>query len=272
MNKKQLVTIKIKDLIEKVGTRKPTNDNISYYLNRIVAKSYHLHYLIKNIMITISVNNINKANMYFTNNDILFIENKNHYELLALIFNKQPSCGEETIDILFIENKGFDNKVNELFSYIIDYPQYYYGIKTNDKYFQEIFATSKLCTYFEGTKKCIIKTLLEEDRTPHRIGDFKEIKRIKKQSSIKDKYINLLCPVCTEKYEITKETIDKIIVVDKKANKITFDCIHKKFPEFKSKFSISLKDYEDYISLSTKEYTIQMWFIDNFKRLTNEDK
>ena len=264
--------MKIKDYLKKVNIDEYISFEAKYELNKIDKKAKHHNHFIDNVVIRVVVNNINRATLEFTNNDILYVIDSDISYLLSIVCSNKSQYLEETIDVIFIEDKASNIRLHNLFNYTVHYAKCIAGIKTQHKLFEESYKDSDTCRYVYKGRKSIINSFFRFDtRKPYRIELHDLILPILPNSKLESKYIYLNCPICSEEFEITKETIDKIIVVDK-TNKITFNCLHKKSPEFKSKFNISLIDYQEYIPPTTKERTVQMWFIDNFIRLINEDK
>lgn len=126
----------------------------------------------------------------------------------------------------------------------------------------------------KGARKSIISTLTEKKKervfrvhleAKNRIASFKELEDANKLD-LKDKEFNCKCPICGLKYTITKDNIDDIIRLNK--NEIIFMCDHLNTENYKElPFKIDISQFITDKKYSKKYYK-QMFFINNFKRLT----
>ncbi len=273
MNNKIIVTMKIKDYLRKVNLDKLVSYETKYELAKIDEKTKHHDHFINNVVIRVVVNNINKVVLDFNQNDILYILDSDISYLLSVVSSGKSKYREKTIDIIFIEDNNFDFKLHHLYNYIIPYSKCIAGKKTQHKHFEKVYEDTKICDYVKNGRKFIVNSYFRSDvRKPYRISLHNLILPILPNSELEGKYIYLNCPVCTNEFEVTNETIDNIIEIDKKNKNISFNCLHQGKEQFVGKFNISIVKYSSYISLDKKKYEVQMWFIDNFKRLLYENK
>lgn len=126
----------------------------------------------------------------------------------------------------------------------------------------------------KGARKSIISTLTEKKKervfrvhpeAKNRIVSFEELEDANKLD-LKDKEFNCKCPICGLKYTIIKDNIDDIIRLNK--NEIIFMCDHLNTEKYKElPFKIDISQFITDKKYSKKYYK-QMFFINNFKRLT----
>lgn len=267
MNIKQLVTMKIKTLLSIVDNKVIVSDEICKELNKIVLKTKHLEYFINDVTIIIIINNINKANIHFNANDILDIKNPEYLYIVYLICMLNPMYMDKEVDVLFIENKNYDKPIQKLYDYIIDYPRYIIAKDNTHENFEKLFKNKS--DYVKNARKSIINSIFGKDRRVSYRNFNNVITKPNLNHQLKDKYINLACPICYKKYEVTNETINSIIKVDKRLKRIVFECLHKDKGIVSGKGYLKFDDYTNYISIKDETYVIQMWLIDNYKRLMN---
>lgn len=85
--------------------------------------------------------------------------------------------------------------------------------------------------------------------------------------SLKNKSVNLICPICSIKYNEDENTINQRIFV--KENEITFKCRHKGKHLVEMPFSVNL---ENHFTKKTTEIEKIMFFINNFKFFSKSEK
>ena len=83
---------------------------------------------------------------------------------------------------------------------------------------------------------------------------------------LKDKTATIKCPVCQEKFIISKENIEKIISVQD--NNIQINCKHTKSKEHIASLPFSI-DLSNHFENNTKKTDKIMFLINNFKKLIN---
>jgi len=125
----------------------------------------------------------------------------------------------------------------------------------------------------KGARKSIISTLTKKRKerifrvcknAKNRIVLFDELLEANKLD-LGDKTFNCKCPICGNKYSITKFNIDSIIEIND--DYVIFKCEHNNTNFYKElPFKVNIKPFLEGKKYS--KYSKQMFFINNFKKLT----
>lgn len=282
MYRKQLITISVEHLINVIDVNTLVNSDTKNQLSNIYQKTKKLDDFYKNTTIQLVTSNINKACTTFSSNDVLYVRSKDELVLLNMLYTNGALKSNDMIHVLFIEDKYFDKLTYVFYDYIIPYAKYVANKNDYHNDFESLFRDS-LTTFVKKCRKSILSTIFGvNSRKRYYLTNYTSIQEARKNKNIRNKYINLTCPICLREnqnnkknftYEVKEKTIDEVIKIDKRQKKITFKCLHKSIEKsFIEPFSIQIEDYINYLPNTYSNLELQMWFIDNFKMIFDDKK
>lgn len=260
------------------------NERLDRMLNNFVEKYKHTEHFLNSIVIKIVVRNnfILKEELNFK--DILYVYEIHKIILLKKILVKETKKYEnkevtvclilddrEIIDLHKVEDYALSSIMNEI------------NNENNHKSFENSLKKEK-SFYVKHSRQSILNTLYSNNQKKifRQNSKNKFTKLEKMRDIIKNKYINIHCPICNaafdklsnyEKedyklhtFEITEDTIDDIIHVEKNIKRISFNCLHEEMNVVTSKFFIEAKKYNVDLDKEDKR-KVQIWFLKNLKFL-----
>jgi len=197
------------------------------------------------------------------------------YLYFKLINSVEEEKISKTIDIIIDEiNKDIEIlKIIDVIVFSIDFTKSKTSLTLDLDKIDALYSKAPK-NIAKGARKSIISTLTEKKKervfrvhpeAKNRIVSFEELEDANKLD-LKDKEFNCKCPICSLKYTITKDNIDDIIRLNK--NDIMFMCDHLNTEKYKElPFKIDISQFITDKKYSKKYYK-QMFFINNFKKLT----
>ncbi len=285
MNTKTNVNILISSFLKKFDDdllRKENNEKLDEMLTSVVNKYNFIEHLVDSIVIRLVINRSENISKDFNAKDILYIYEIHNIILLKKIFAMQTKKYEDKeITACFI----VDNEINVDQHRILDYAlsslrqesnrennhiNFENSLKENKSYYAKNAKLSLLNTFFSNNLKRVFR--LNEN------NKFTSLENIR--STIPHKYAKVACPICADKYEslsdlekenyrlhifeITENTIDEIIHVEKNIKRVSFNCIHEDMNVESPKFFIEAQKYNVDLHKEDKR-KVQEWFLKNFK-------
>jgi len=197
------------------------------------------------------------------------------YLYFKLINSVEEEKISKTIDIIIDEiNKDIEIlKIIDVIVFSIDFTKSKTSLTLDLDKIDALYSKAPK-NIAKGARKSIISTLTEKKKervfrvhpeAKNRIVSFEKLEDANKLD-LKDKEFNCKCPICSLKYTITKDNIDDIIRLNK--NDIMFMCDHLNTEKYKElPFKIDISQFITDKKYSKKYYK-QMFFINNFKKLT----
>ena len=239
--------------------------------------------LLKNFQVTVYVNNIKDCENEIVSSDIVKFKDQIYIYLLKNIISSKHefSNSEDRIILLILEyNKEYFQAEEILKSslFLINYTDTKKGLSINTKKLDSLY-THKSNNLSKNVQKSIITTLTGKSKNKKFIiypackENLINIDKIsKKYLNIKDKNINISCPICKESININKDNITDKISIDN--NKIQILCKHLKSKNSddigKPIFSKDLNPHLFYLKEKNIKFTNEekiMFFINNYKHL-----
>ena len=232
--------------------------------------------ILNNICLTIHVQDIKEAVQLILVNNIKKVNDEVFVFILYKLINKfDLQRSDVKVQIHLKKYSKYTSEVNDIIhalAFLIkntDTPQ---SLSINTKKIDELY-TENLTKLAKGAKKSLTATLIGKHKndkfivhpdTKYSIVSIQDL--ADSYLDLKDKTITIRCPICKEKFIISKENIEKIISIQD--NKIQINCKHIKSKEHIASlpFSINLSNY---FGNNTKKTDKIMFFINNFKKLAD---
>jgi len=232
--------------------------------------------ILNNIYLTIHVQDIKEAVQLILVNNIKKVNDEVFVFILYKLINKfDLQRSDVKVQIHLKKYSKYTSEVNDIIhalAFLIkntDTPQ---SLSINTKKIDELY-TENLTKLAKGAKKSLTATLIGKHKndkfivhpdTKYSIVSIQDL--ADSYLDLKDKTITIRCPICKEKFIISKENIEKIISIQD--NKIQINCKHIKSKEHIASlpFSINLSNY---FGNNTKKTDKIMFFINNFKKLAD---
>ena len=277
--KKIVINIKLDTFIKNVNheeIKNHSNDLLDKMLTRFVQKYKNIEHFLDALVIKLVVDHENKAVLDFNSKHIIFYYEFENIILLNKILISNSSYGKKEISVHFIIDNPSNKNCHKIEDYVISLAKYESNKDNKHEVFENSFLKSP-SRFVKNAKKSIINSLYQTNpKEQFRISNSQNIVNIESiKDTIEYKYLNLQCPICAKiskdakKYEITEETIDNIITIEKNTSRISFNCLHEnleiekgKFYLTPSKYNIEMNNYDD--------RTLQIWTLKNFKYLAKE--
>lgn len=259
------------------------NEILDEMLNSFIEKYKHIEHFLDSNLIRIVVRNdfIYKEDLTFK--DIIYI-----YEIYKIILLKKilvkenMRCRDKEITVCLIHDDRNNINLHKIEDYALNSIMYESNKINNHKDFENSFKEKSF--YVKHAKISILNSLFSNNKKKcfrqNSKNDFTEFRKI--LDTIEYKYAKIHCPICSiefaklsnsEKrdfklhtFEITEDTIDNIIHVEKNIQRISFNCLHEDMKISSSKFYI----YADKFNIDLKnedKRKIQIWFLKNLKYL-----
>jgi hypothetical protein len=232
--------------------------------------------ILNNIFLTLHVQDIQEAVQSIHVNNIKKVDDEVYVCILYKLINKFDFHNSDIkVQIHLKKYSKYTSEINDIIhslAFLIRNTDTQKSLSVNTKKIDELY-NGNLTQFAKGAKKSLTATLIGKHKNdkfivhPHTKYSIVSIQDLSDSYlHLKDKTITIKCPICKEKFIISEENIEKIINVQN--NKIQVNCKHTKSKEHIASlpFSINLSNYfED----STKKMDKIMFFINNFKKLTN---
>ena len=209
--------------------------------------------ILNNIYLTIHVQDIKEAVQLILVNNIKKVNDEVFVFILYKLINKfDLQRSDVKVQIHLKKYSKYTSEVNDIIhalAFLIkntDTPQ---SLSINTKKIDELY-TENLTKLAKGAKKSLTATLIGKHKndkfivhpdTKYSIVSIQDL--ADSYLDLKDKTITIRCPICKEKFIISKENIEKIISIQD--NKIQINCKHIKSKEHIASlpFSINLSNY-----------------------------
>lgn len=270
------------DLIEKYIKNKTIENSIKAQISKLVNKLTNeaKDVILSNICISIYVNNINEAMQKILISNVKFIENKTYLFLIYKLIIERDLQDDLNLEITFYLHKynKFKYELNELLNPIlnlINYTETEKSISINTNKIDALI-TCEPKKIAKGAQKSVVQTLTGKQKEkifrvhPSTKDEIVLIEDLKPNYlSLKDKYKTFLCPICKTKIKIDKNDIDKKISV--KNNLVQINCDHELNNSNSQELPYSI-DLNQYFDQTNTKMEKKMFFINNFKKLVNNEK
>jgi len=232
--------------------------------------------ILNNIYLTIHVQDINEAVQKIHINNIRKVDDEVYVCILYKIINKfDLQSSDVKVKIHLKKYSKYTSEVNDVIhalAFLIRNTDTQKSLSINTKKIDELYD-GNLIQFAKGAKKSLTATLIGKHKndkfvvhpyTKNRIVSIQDLSDA--YLDLKDKTVTIKCPVCQEKFIISKENIEKIISVQD--NKIQINCKHTKSKEHIASLPFSI-DLSNHFENNTKKTDKIMFLINNFKKLIN---